>query len=52
MKSIYDDPFYAYAKEQLTQQLLDMRINYKYSTELDQKYIDMYNKNSLYLFSN
>jgi len=47
MKSVYDDPAYAGVVKELTQKLAEMRVKYKDSKELDQKYIDMYNKKKI-----
>jgi len=43
MNNVYHDPSYADIVQKLTIQLKDMRVKYKDSPELDQKYIDMYN---------
>ena len=42
MKSVYDDPAYALVKTQLSKKLEELRVKYKDSKELDQKYIDLY----------
>jgi len=42
MKSVYDDPAYADIVADLKMKLTELRIKYKDSPELDQKYIDMY----------
>lgn len=44
MTSVYNDPAYKEIKKKLHQQLKDIRIKYKDSKELDQKYLDMYKK--------
>ncbi|MEX2371328.1 MAG: sulfatase [Bacteroidales bacterium] len=43
MKNVYDDPEYKEVREELHQKLEELRVKYKDSRELDQKYIDMYN---------
>ena len=43
MKNVYDDPEYTEVVDQLKKELADLRVKYKDSGELDQKYIDMYN---------
>ena len=42
MKSVYDDPAYAEIRQDLHERPDDLRIKYKDSKELDQKYIDLY----------
>ncbi len=42
LKSVYDDPAYADVVSKLTDDLAALRVKYKDSKELDQKYIDMY----------
>lgn len=42
MKNVYDDPAYAEVVAELHQQLSDLRLQYKDSPELDQKFIDIY----------
>jgi arylsulfatase A-like enzyme len=42
MKNVYNDPAYADVVEDLKVKLADLRIKYKDSKELDQKYIDLY----------
>lgn len=42
MKNVYDDPAYADVAARLHEELKELRIKYKDSPELDQKYIDMY----------
>jgi len=42
LKNVYDDPAYAEIVSELHQKLDDMRVKYKDSEELDQKFIDMY----------
>jgi len=44
MMNVYDDPEYADVVEDLKKRLADLRIKYKDSEELDQKYIDIYNQ--------
>jgi arylsulfatase A-like enzyme len=44
MNNVYDDPEYAKVVEDLKKRLADLRVKYKDSEELDQKYIDIYNK--------
>jgi len=44
INSVFNDVAYAQIKEQLTQQLAEIRTKYKDSKELDQKYYDMYKK--------
>ncbi len=43
MNSVYDDPAYSDIVQELKIKLADLRIKYKDSEELDQKYIDIYN---------
>jgi len=43
MNNVYNDPAYQEVVEKLTSQLADLRVKYKDSEELDQKYIDLYN---------
>ncbi len=46
MNNVYDDPTYASVVEELKNELERLRVKYKDSPELDQKYIDIYeNKN-------
>ena len=42
MNNVYNDPAYQEVVEKLTRQLADLRVKYKDSEELDQKYIDLY----------
>ncbi|MCB0686823.1 MAG: sulfatase [Saprospiraceae bacterium] len=42
MKNVYNDPAYADVVKDLTQKLADLRVKYKDSKELDQKYMDLY----------
>jgi len=42
MKSVYNDPAYADTVKDLKARLAELRVKYKDSKELDQKYIDMY----------
>ena len=44
MKNVYADPAYATVVADLKKKLADLRVKYKDSKELDQMYIDMYNK--------
>jgi arylsulfatase A-like enzyme len=44
MNNVYDDPDYADVVADLKKRLADLRIKYKDSEELDQKFIDIYNK--------
>ncbi|GLR17327.1 sulfatase family protein [Portibacter lacus] len=44
MNNVYDDPAYAETVVELKEKLKEMRVYYKDSPELDQKYIEMYNK--------
>jgi arylsulfatase A-like enzyme len=44
LKSVYDDPEYAEIRADLHKKLDDLRIKYKDSEELDQKFVDMYNQ--------
>ena len=44
MNNVIDDPAYADIVIELKSKLKGLRIQYKDSDELDQKYIDMYNK--------
>ncbi len=44
LRNEYDNPDYAGVVEELTQQLAELRVKYKDSEELDQKFIDMYNQ--------
>ena len=42
MKNVYNEPEYAEVVKELKEKLAAMRVKYKDSKELDQKYIDMY----------
>ena len=42
LKSEYDNPEYAEVVTELTEQLAELRVQYKDSEDLDQKYIDIY----------
>jgi arylsulfatase A-like enzyme len=42
MQNVYNDPEYAGIVDRLKLQLQDLRVKYKDSKELDQKYIEMY----------
>jgi arylsulfatase A-like enzyme len=44
MTNVYNDPAYAKVVADLHKQLEELRIKYKDSTELDQKFIDMYSR--------
>lgn len=44
MNNVYDDPKYAQVVEELKDKLAALRVKYKDSKELDQKYIDLYNQ--------
>lgn len=44
MKSVYNDPAYAYVVREMTKKLADLRVKYKDSEALDQMYIDQYNQ--------
>ncbi len=44
MTNVYDDPEYAEIVEELKVKLAELRIKYKDSEVLDQKYIDAYNQ--------
>jgi len=44
MHSVYNNPEYADVVKDLKLQLADLRVKYKDSKELDQKYIDIYNQ--------
>ncbi len=44
LTNVYNDPAYAETVKRLHKELVDMRIKYKDSKELDQKYMDMYKK--------
>lgn len=43
MQNVYDDPAYAEIREKLKEELKALRVKYKDSEELDQKFIDQYN---------
>jgi arylsulfatase A-like enzyme len=45
MKNVYNDPAYADIVKDLTAKLADLRVKYKDSKELDQKFIDLYKEN-------
>lgn len=47
MNSVYNDPAYANVVEKLKTELHQLRVKYGDSDEMDQKYIDMYNKRQL-----
>lgn len=42
MKNVFDDPAYSDVVEKLSKDLADLRVQYKDSEELDQKYIELY----------
>jgi len=44
MQNVYDDPAYAEIREELKEELKALRVKYKDSEELDQKFIDKYKK--------
>ena len=44
MNNVYGDPAYSDVVQELKVQLQELRVKYKDSEELDQKYIDMYNQ--------
>lgn len=44
LNSVYDDPAYAETVDKLKIELAELRIKYKDSKELDQKYIDIYKR--------
>ncbi len=44
INNVYDDPAYTEVVEELKTKLSDLRVKYKDSEELDQKYIDKYNQ--------
>ena len=44
MQNEYNNPEYAEVVKELHQKLVDMRVKYGDSEELDQKYIDLYTK--------
>ncbi|PHN08707.1 sulfatase family protein [Flavilitoribacter nigricans] len=44
MNNVYDDPEYADVVAELKDKLAELRVKYKDSAELDQKFIDQYNK--------
>jgi arylsulfatase A-like enzyme len=44
MKNVYEDPAYADVVTDLKQRLAELRVQYKDSEELDQKYIDKYSE--------
>jgi arylsulfatase A-like enzyme len=44
MNNVYNDPTYADIVNELTIKLADLRVHYKDSKDLDQKYIEMYQK--------
>jgi len=43
MNNVYEDPEYKDLVKELHAKLVEMRIKYKDSPELDQKYIELYN---------
>ena len=45
LNNVYEDPRYAEVVEKLTKDLAEMRVKYKDSPQLDQHYIDVYEKN-------
>ncbi|MEW2921186.1 sulfatase [Muricauda sp. ANG21] len=44
MQNVYDDPAYAEIREKLKEELKALRVKYRDSEELDQKFIDTYKK--------
>jgi len=46
MNNVYNDPAYTETVERLQGELAGLRVKYKDSEELDQKYIDIYSKNN------
>jgi arylsulfatase A-like enzyme len=42
LRNVYDDPEYSGVLDELKQKLVDLRLKYRDSEELDQKYIDKY----------
>lgn len=44
MNNVYNDPVYKDVVKELTIKLTDLRVKYKDSKELYQKYIELYNK--------
>ncbi|UZR96990.1 sulfatase family protein [Chondrinema litorale] len=44
LNNVYADPAYADVVKELKEKLAELRVQYKDSEELDQKYIDMYNQ--------
>jgi len=44
MNNVYSDPAYAEIVKELKNELAELRVKYKDSKELDQKYIDIYNQ--------
>lgn len=46
MKNVYNDPNYVTQVAELKKELIALRIKYKDSQELDEKYIDIYKKRS------
>ncbi|MEY2949823.1 MAG: hypothetical protein RLZZ248_1024 [Bacteroidota bacterium] len=45
LNNVYEDPRYAEVVEKLTKDLAEMRVKYKDGPQLDQHYIDIYEKN-------
>jgi arylsulfatase A-like enzyme len=43
MNNVYNDPAYQDIVKELSEQLVELRVKYKDSKELDQKYIELYN---------
>ncbi|MBT29800.1 MAG: sulfatase [Thalassobius sp.] len=46
LNNVYNDPAYADVVKDLKEKLADLRVKYKDSEELDQKYIDMYSESN------
>ncbi|MFC2089371.1 sulfatase [Bacteroidota bacterium] len=47
LKNVYEDPAYANIREELHKKLDELRLKYKDSEELDQKFIDLYKERGL-----
>ena len=45
MNNVYDDPAYAETVAMLKEQLEELKVKYKDSKELNQKFIDIYEEN-------
>ncbi len=44
LNNVYENPYYAEIVKKLKNELAELRVKYKDSKELDQKYIQLYNK--------